>query len=158
MSRPIGSASELERRRCHAVELLENGERPSVISRILGCSLSSLYRWKDMARDGPEGLTATPHPGRPRRMTDAEHQRLERLLLKGAPAHGWKNGLWTAKRVKLLIQREFGIDYHEEHVRKIVKERLGWSSQKPEQRARERDEEAIERWRHWKFPHIKKGH
>jgi transposase len=91
-------------------------------------------------------------------MTEAEHRRLERLLLKGPQAHGWKNGLWTAKRVKLLIRREFEIDYHEEHVRKIVKQRLGWSSQKPEQRARERDEDAIERWRHWKFPHIKKGH
>ncbi len=156
MSRPIGSAAELERRRRRAVELLKDGERPSVVSRVLGCALSSLYRWQDVARDGPEALASTPHPGRPRKLTESDHRRLERLLRQGAQAHGWKNGLWSAKRVTLLIRREFDIDYHEEHVRKIVKERLGWSSQKPDVRARERDEEAIERWRRWKFPHIKK--
>src|SRR4030067_585429 len=32
----------------------------------------------------------------------------------------------------------------------------GWSCQKPERRARERDEDAIKQWREKRWPHIKK--
>lgn len=138
------------------MELAESGERTSVICRVLGTTRTSLYRWKDMARDGPEGLRANPHPGRPRLLSAGEHRRLERHLMKGATAHGWANELWTAKRVTRVIKRHFGVTYHPEHVRKIVKERLGWTSQKPERRARERDEVEIERWKREEFPRIKK--
>ena len=55
-----------------------------------------------------------------------------------------------------MIQRHFKIDYHVEHVRHILKDRLGWSSQRPEQKARERNEAEIERWTKEDFPRIKK--
>jgi transposase len=35
-------------------------------------------------------------------------------------------------------------------------QRLGWSHQKPERRALERDDAAIEQWRRQKWPGIKK--
>jgi transposase len=76
--------------------------------------------------------------------------------LQGAQEHGWPNNLWTARRVTQVIRRHFGIKLHPEHVRNILKRRLGWSSQKPEQRARERNEKEIERWRREEFPRIKK--
>lgn len=134
--RPKGTAAELERRRRRAVELMNQGESPSVIARILGVQRHSLYRWRDMACATPEGLKAKPHSGRNRRFSDDQLVALEKLLSQGAPAHGWPNGLWTAKRVGEMIQRHFGISYHPEHVRKILKARLGWTSQKPELKAR----------------------
>jgi transposase len=109
-----------------------------------------------MAREGPKGLEAIPPSGRPSLLKWGQLQRLERLLLKGTRAHGWANGLWSAKRVRDVIRRRFGITYHEEHVRKILRDRLGWTSQKPELRARERDEEEIERWIQKELPRIKK--
>ena len=63
--------------------------------------------------------------------------------LKGAKAHGWRTQLWTAERAAALIERHFGIRFHPEHVRKILKHRLKWTSQKPQRRAKERDEAAI---------------
>ena len=42
-----------------------------------------------------------------------------------------------------LIERHFGERFHPEHVRKILKRRMRWTSQKPQRRARERDEAAI---------------
>lgn len=39
-----------------------------------------------------------------------------------------------------LITKHFDITYHPEHVRRILKQRLGWSSQKPRRQARERDD------------------
>ncbi len=154
--RPVGKADELERRRRRAVKLLEQDENPTQIAKFLGCSRSSVYRWQEQAHARGDGLAAKPHPGRKRRLSPDEHRRLERLLRKGALAYGWSNNLWTAARVTELIRRKFQKKFHVEHVRKIVKQRLGWTSQKPERRARERDEAEIERWLREEFPRIKK--
>lgn len=124
MSRPIGTPAELERRRRRAVDLLNQGESATNIARILGARRNSLYRWQSQARAQPDGLAAKPHPGPTPRLSDAQLIHLENLLLEGATAHGWLNDLWTAARVAALIRRHFGIAFHPEHVRKILKRRL----------------------------------
>src|SRR6266542_2735225 len=48
--RPIGSATELERRRRRAVESVEAGESPTLVARILGVAPSSLHRWRRLSR------------------------------------------------------------------------------------------------------------
>jgi len=124
MSRPIGTPAELERRRRRAVELMDQGESPTVIARILGVHRPSLYRWRQADRSRPDGLAAKPHPGPTPRLSDTQLAELERLLLQGATAHGWANELWTAPRVAEVIHRHFGVRFHPEHVRKILKRRL----------------------------------
>ena len=151
--RPKGTASELERRRRRAVELLEQGEAPAVVARILGVRRTSLHRWRKMARQ-TDGLAAKPPSGAKRRLCDAQLAELEQLLLKGAPAHGFPNELWTADRVALLIQRHFGVKYHPEHVRAILRRRLDWTSHKPQRRARQRNDKECERWKADEFPRI----
>lgn len=141
--RPNGTADELERRRRRAVELMQQGESPTVIARILGVCRTSLYRWLAMAKTSPEALTATPHPGPTPRLSDEQIQELEGLLLQGAKAHGWHNDLWSAHRVAEVIRRHFGVEYHVEHVRKVIRRRLNWSSQKPQKKARQRNDEKI---------------
>ena len=153
MTRPTGSAAELERRRRRAVELLGQGESPSTIARILGVHEISVHRWRRMARS-PGGLDAKPHPGPKPRLSDDQLGQLEQLLLQGAQHHGWPNALWTADRVTTLIERHFGVRHHPEHVREILRRRLNWTSQKPHVRAREQDEEEVERWRADEFPRI----
>ena len=46
------------------------------------------------------------------------------------------------------------LPHHPEHVRKILKNRLGWTSQKPRRKARERKDKEIERWKGDEFPRI----
>ena len=142
--RPIGTAEELQRRRLRAVELVEQGESPDDVARFLGCGRSSVYTWVKLAREDLAKLAAKPHPGPTPRLTDARLNELEALLLKGAVAHGWRTELWTAARVAELIERHFQIRFHPEHVRKLLKRRLNWTSQKPQRRAKERDEVAID--------------
>ncbi len=151
--RPVGTASELERRRRHAVRLLERGESPTVVARILGVARPTLYRWKRQA-GRPGGLAAKPHPGPAPRLSDDQLRELDGLLRQGAKAHGWHNQLWTAARVALLIRRRFGVSLHPDHVRRFLRARLGWTSQKPQRRARERDEDEIARWVREEFPRI----
>jgi transposase len=152
MTRPKGSAAELERRRRRAVELLDQGESPSTIARILGVHETSVHRWR-RDRNGA-GLEAKPQPGPKPRLSAENLSTLEKLLLQGAKEHGWDNELWTAERVGTLIQRHFGVKYHAEHVRTILKERLHWSSQKPQLRAREQNVKEVARWLDDEFPRI----
>lgn len=153
--RPVGSANELERRRRRAIALWEQGEKPSVIVRVLGIAKGSFYRWRDAAMQDKDGLAPKVRE-HPMRLSPEQLCRLVDELQKGATAHGWSNELWTGERVGVLIERLFHVHYTPDHVRKLLRDKLGWSSQKPERRGRERDEEEIERWRQQEFPRIKK--
>jgi len=55
-----------------------------------------------------------------------------------------------------VIKREFGVLYHPAHVSRILK-RLGFSLQKPDRLADQRDENAIEECKHKRWPELKKG-
>jgi transposase len=123
---------------------MNKGESPAIIARILGVCRTSLYRWKRMAQADPKGLAAKPHPGPKVRLTAEQQAELETLLLRGATEHGWPNALWTAQRVAEMIHRHFGITYHVEHVRTILRHRLRWSSQKPQKKAKQRNDEVID--------------
>jgi transposase len=142
--RPIGTAEELQRRRLRAVDLVEQGESPDDVARFLGCGRSSVYTRVKLTRQGPEKLAAKPHAGPRPRLSAAQLEKLEALLHKGAKAHGWRTELWTASRAAELIERHFEVRFHPEHVRKLLKRRLHWTGQKPQKRAKERDEATIE--------------
>jgi transposase len=141
--RPVGTSEELQRRRLRAVALVEQGESPEDVARFLGCGRSSVSTWVKLARQSLGALAAKPHPGPKPRLTAEQLKELEGLLLVGAKAHGWRTELWTAARAAALIERHFKARFHPEHVRKLLKRRLRWTSQKPRRRAKERDEVVI---------------
>jgi transposase len=153
MTRPIGTAAELERRRRRAVGLVEAGESPSTVARILGVHETSIHRWRRLART-EAGLGSKPHRGPTPGLSDEQLGQLEQLLLQGAQHHGWPNQLWTAERVATLIERHFHRKYHPEHVRKLLKRRLGWTSQRPQLRAKEHNDKEVARWLDDEFPRI----
>ncbi|MGH7409278.1 MAG: IS630 family transposase, partial [Candidatus Methylomirabilales bacterium] len=151
-----GSPAQLEARRRRAVALLDKGLGVRAVARQIGCSPTSVSRWQaEVQAGGLEALRPKPPPGRPPGLTARQRQRLLRLLLKGATARGYPTDLWTLPRVAAVIAQTFGVRYHPAHVWRILRGE-GWSCQKPERRARERDEAAIQRWRQDRWPHIKK--
>lgn len=150
--RPKGRAAELESRRRRAVEAYQEGQAPSVIARVLGVDRGTVHRWVRLARM-PDGLALVPVV-RPPRLSDSQLEQLEALLLQGATQHGWINDLWTAARVTVLIQRHFGVRFHVEHVRKILKRRLNWSSQRPQRQHPDGTAEALALWIEEEFPRI----
>jgi transposase len=143
----------LERRRRRAVALVAQGESRADVARILGVHPKTLARWLRLAR-APHGLDPKPHPGRPAGLSDDPLRQLEGLLAQGAKHHGWPNQLWTAAPVARLVERPFGRRYHPEHVRKVLKRRLGWTSQKPRRKARERNDKEVGRWLGDEYPRI----
>jgi transposase len=113
-------------------------------------------RWRDARRrGGARALRVRCSPGRPLKLDQAKRKRLVDLLLQGPIAQGYRTNLWTTARIAEVIQREFGVQYHRDHVGRLMHS-LQWSPQKPERRALERNEQAIERWKQKDWPRIKK--
>jgi transposase len=103
-----------------------------------------------------QALRHKPPPGAPSRLSEDQRAKLPELLAWGAQAHGFKGELWTCERVAVVIRREFGVSYHPAHVSRVVRA-LGLSLQKPQRRAEQRDEEAIEHWKEQRWPQLKRG-
>jgi transposase len=154
--RPYGSPEELERRRRKAVSLLYEGFQPVEIARMLGVDRRSVRRWKAawLAR-GQEGIRSRPASGRPPKLDVKARKKLEGELLKGAGAAGFPTDLWTCPRVAELILRRFGVRYHPDHVCRLLRG-MGFSPQRPQRRAAERDEGEIRRWVKEEWPRVKK--
>jgi transposase len=154
--RPTGSPEELERRRLRALALLGEGLLPSEVAERVGVDRRSVRRWKAAARKhGEAGVHARAASGRPSKLSPRHKRRLEAALIKGPLAAGFHTDLWTCPRVAELIKQRFGIDYHVDHVGRLLHD-LGWSPQKPTRRAVERDEQAIRRWIREDWPRVKK--
>src|ERR1044071_9307007 len=130
MSRPFGSAAELERRRRMAVAAVQQGETLETVARVFGVYPASVRRWLRLAQQ-PDGLVAKPHLGPAPRLSSEQHRHLEALLRQGPKAHGWPNELWTCARVVQLIQRHFGVSFHHDHVGRFLRARFQWSPQTP---------------------------
>lgn len=146
MPRPKGTPAELERRRLRAVKLLDEGYQPVEVARMIGVDRRSVRRWKAAYREGGvDGVAAVKASGRPPKLEPEERERLARIILQGARAEGFSTDLWTCPRVVRVIRKHFGVDYHPDHVGRIL-HALGFTPQKPQRRAAERDEEAIARW------------
>jgi transposase len=150
------SGKSAERRRLQAMTLLDQGWSQSQVARHFGVTAAAVCQWvKAFQRDGPEALKAKAHTGAPCKLSDSQLKRLEQLLLRGPRRHGYPTELWTLPRIVELIRNQFGVTYDPSGVWHVLR-RMGWSCQKPERRARERDEQAVAVWRKERWPNIKK--
>ena len=143
--------------RVRAARPLLRGEAPAQVALKVGAPRQTVYRWLDVLKaDGIDALRVTNEGGRPSQLDDEQHEQLGQILLAGAQAAGFGTDLWTLKRVRETIKRRFGVQYSEVHVWRLLG-KLGFSSQKPEKRAKERNEAAIERWKKRTWPALKKS-
>lgn len=146
-----------EARRRQAWELKQQGWKQKDIARALGVSEGAVSQWfKRVEQAGEAGLASHPPPGPTPKLSETQRQQIPQLLVQGAEAHGFRGDVWTSGRIRDVIARQFGVHYHKDHVRKLLRE-MGLSYQQPLERASQRNEEAIATWVHERWPHIKKG-
>jgi transposase len=146
----------LEQRRLKAAVLFRRGTTQAEVARRFTVSPEAARQWHNAwKRGGKAALTSQGNPGAKPRLTEADKRNVERVLLKGPTASGFGTPVWTLARMQQVIRRETGVRYHPAHVWKILTN-MGWTRQKPEQRARERNEAAIRKWVEETWPGIKK--
>jgi transposase len=145
-----------EQRRLHALELKRRGWKQKDIAMGLNVGRSAVSQWLCMANEqGRKGLYARPHTGRPPALTDAEKGWIPDFLSHGAEAYGFRGDVWTCARVGKVIEMEFGVSYHKGHIARLLKE-LKWTPPQPIERATQRDESEIARWRRNVWREMKK--
>ena len=155
--RPLGSSYQLEKRRRRAIALLRSGKPYRWVAQRLKSSLSSVVRWwQAHQKGGPKALRSKPTPGRLSGLSESQKKKLCALLLAGSRKAGYTTDLWTLKRIASLIGKHFGVSYGATGVWRLLVHDLGWSCQKPERRAIQRDEEYIAHWKKAVWPRIKK--
>ena len=148
----------LEKRRLKAARLFAKGRSRAEVAHTLGVSWPAVNNWHEVwQREGEPGLEAVGRAGRKPKLTPAQLSQVEQELLRGPLAHGYATILWTLPRIARLIAKLTGVKYHPGHVWRILRA-LDWSIQRPEHRAKERDEEAITRWQKRRWPARKGGH
>src|SRR5438874_12633221 len=102
-----------EGRRLRAWELFQQGWSQRQIARALGGSEGAVSQWFSQARQaGSSALHGRPRPGPQPRLSPEEQARVRAVLLRGAPACGFRGDRWTLKRVREVIRRECGVTYH----------------------------------------------
>jgi transposase len=136
--------------------LRREGWSRRAIAEALGVSPVSVSRWFARVRDGgPEALRARPGPGRPPKLSPAQKRLIPEFLWHGAEAYGFRGEVWTCARVARVIEEEFGVRYHKDHISRLLRE-LQWTPQVPIRRAIQRDEAAIRRWRDAVWPDLRR--
>ena len=106
-------------------------------------------------RRRPRGAAARSAPGRPPRLSPAQRRSIPELLWHGPEAYGFRGLVWTCARVARVLEEEFGVRYHKDHVGRLLKG-LHWTPQQPIKRAIQRDEGAIRRWRAEVWPELRR--
>jgi len=148
----------MQERRLEGARLLKRKVAQSEVARRLGVTRQTVNVWAKRLDDarGAVGKLRARTLGRPRRMDEEQCKALRSILLVGALTAGFPTELWTIKRVRAVIQQRFGIAYSTAGCWRLLRE-LGFTPQKPEKRALQRNEEAIELWKRKSWPALKKS-
>jgi transposase len=147
---------ELERRRLNASRLFEDGVSQVSISKKFNVSRAAVCQWYAMwKKDKQKGLRSRGLPGFDSKLTEEKKKKLKTIILAGPIKSGYVTDFWTINRVRAVTKKELHIDLGYTRIWNTVLS-LGFSCQKPERRARERNEKVITDWKLNTFPRLKK--
>ncbi len=125
--RPKGSPKDLASRRADAARLLSQGRSLSEVADKFNVSVSSARRWKEaLTQGGIEALEAVNLPGPRPGLSASQKADLAEVFMRGAAASGYekkneKKNRWFAKDIVDVIERLYGITYHEKYIWRLLR-------------------------------------
>jgi len=137
--------------------MFRRGKSQAEVAHNLGVSPQSASRWYALWQEGGrQALAGAGRAGRLPRLSDEQLGQVVEALKAGPKANGFPTDLWTLKRVADVVESVTGVRYSTSQTWDILRQRLGWSRQRPARRALERNDEAIANWVADDWPRIKK--
>jgi transposase len=152
--RPNGTSEQLQKRCEQALNLLKAGKSIEEVADRMRVTVRSVYRWQQEQKQ-PKLKCERP-PGKPAYLEKEQIKKLEQELLQGAYAHGYSEDYWTLDRIGHVIWELFQVRYTPSGVWRLL-DGMGWSCQKVQRLAIQRNDEAIRNWKRWVWPKIKKS-
>lgn len=150
------SRKDKERRRLKAGKMFKKGVSQAEIARKLKVTPTAVNQWhKAWDENGTEALKSAGSPGPESDLTPEKRKAFRNAILKGPQAFGYETDLWTLPRLRAVMKKVNRIDFSEVWIWHIVRD-LGFTPQKPQVKARQRNEEAINRWKAKTLPDLKK--
>ena len=150
------SHKEREKVRLKAGTLFRKGVSQAEAARMLKATPAAVSYWhKDWKKNGMDGLKSKGHTGFASRLTEKKRRMFKRAILNGPEEYGFETNLWTLSRLAAVMKKTAGVRFGHNHTWEIVRA-LGFTCQKPQVRAKERDEEAIRAWKEKRLPGLKK--
>ena len=86
------------------------------------------------------------HLGAKSRLNAEQLAKLPDFLSKGSEYYEFSGDYWTHKRVKYVIEKEYGVIYEVKQVGRIL-EKIAWTSQKPQKKDAKQDLEKVAKWK-----------
>ena len=145
----------LEKRRLKGAKLLARGLSKSEVARQLEVTRQTVAAWERRLAEGGKVALKRGTLGRPRQLDGDQERELGKVLMAGALEAGYPTELWTLPRIGKVISERFGVEYSTGHLWHLLR-RMGFSCQKPEKRATQRNEPEIVRWKRYTWPALKK--
>lgn len=148
--------SEATKKRVKAGRLLLAGKGCAEVALAVGVARQTVYTWKRLLDEGGiDALRGVPERGRPAQLDANQLAAVRAAVLQSPTEHGFATELWTLKRVGALVERMYSVRFSQTQVWRILGS-LGFSPQKPEKRAIERNEDAVRAWKRRTWPSLKK--
>jgi len=131
-------------------------QSPEDVIKTFGLHRANIYKWlKKYDRMGFAALRSTKAKGPAPKLSSLQKQRLGNYILKNPTQFRFEYALWTVQMVVELIAMKFDVLYSAKHVGHLLKE-IGFSRQKPLERAYQQDPEKVTQWLNKTYPAIKK--
>jgi transposase len=149
-----------EQMRRECVRMRKKGISRAEVADILGLNPSTVSQWwqayqREGARSFKLGIPGK-RKGQGRKLSPEQEKRIQELLIDKTPDElKFPFALWERKGVKLLIEREFGIEISIRAVGDYL-HRWGFTPQKPLKRAYEQSDARVRHWLKESYPAIER--
>ena len=145
---------ELEARRRKAARYFQDGKTRYWVAKHFKVSFTASGEWYARWKEGTLGARK---PGKKEKLSAEQKKKLSNMILKNPTKYGYDTQLWTLDRFTSCVKKELKVSYKPRSLSHML-HTLGFSCQKPERRAKERNEKKIAEWKKVTWPALlKKG-
>lgn len=143
-------------KRKHAVAAVQRGEAVTVVARVYGIPLRTLFLWLARYRQGGwDALEEGKRRGRPTKLSPESIRWLYDAITLGDPRqHQFEFCLWTLQIIRQMLRKELGVQLSKSAVSRLLAQ-LGLSPQRPIYKSYKQDPKKMKRYLDKTFPKLR---